>query len=119
MHTKIMIVDDSLFARALLQATLSHVSPDAVVFEASGADEAFGLIAREEFDAAIVDFHMPDMDGLTLAKKLKEAKPDLPITLLTANVQREIREQADNLGIGFLNKPISEEDAKAVLMGIA
>jgi CheY-like chemotaxis protein len=53
-----------------------------VVVASSGA-EALALLAAQEVDVVVTDQAMPRMTGLELARRIKEARPDLPIVLAT------------------------------------
>ena len=61
-------------------------------------------------DLVIMDIKMPDMDGITAARKISEAKL-APVLLLTAFSQPEIVEQAKDSGVlGYLVKPVKESN---------
>jgi len=76
------------------------------VFTATSAEEALKMVLKESYDAVIMDFMMPEMDGFTALKLFKETRPDLPIILLTANVPEEKRIEAIKLGaMDVIEKP--------------
>jgi CheY-like chemotaxis protein len=78
---QILCVDDhaeGLRVRKLLLETLGFV-----VLAAFSGEEALGLVEKSNIDAAVLDYHMPGMDGGELAMKLRQVLPDLPIILLT------------------------------------
>ena len=117
MHNRILIVDDSKVSRMIVKKIVSGIAPDAMLIEASNGDDALEQMAANDFDAAIVDFHMPGMSGLELVAKLKELSPELAITLLTANIQKEIGERAEALGVGYLTKPPQKDALEKFLIG--
>ncbi|MBL4794375.1 MAG: response regulator [Pseudomonadales bacterium] len=107
--TKILVVDDSLVARLLLKKILQASFPDWIVVDASNGDDALSLAEKnQDIDVALLDYNMPGMNGLELAQKIKESYNVPKMALLTANIQDNVREQAESLGISFLNKPIQE-----------
>lgn len=117
-HT-ILIVDDSKLARIVVGKAINATQPDWKRIEAGNADDAMALIAGEAVDVAILDFNMPGRNGLELAQEIREAHPDMPIALATANVQDEIIAQARALNATFVPKPITEEGLKGFLSGAA
>ena len=50
----------------------------------AGGLEALQAAKEEHFDVAVVDLKMPDMDGLTVLRKLKESRPQIPVIIITA-----------------------------------
>jgi CheY-like chemotaxis protein len=76
------------------------------VSTATSAQDALEKVQAKSYDAVIMDFLMPEMDGFKALKLLKEAGPDLTIILLTANVREEERITAKKLGaMEVLEKP--------------
>ena len=65
---------------------------DMEVTTSTSATEALALIATESFDAVIMDFMMPEMDGIQALKAIKEKRPEMQIILLTghATVQKGV-----------------------------
>jgi len=61
----------------------------------------------EDFDVAIVDMHMPQMDGLTLAARLRAAAPALPLVLFSSLGRREAGD-VDGLFAAYLAKPLRQ-----------
>lgn len=111
----VMIVDDNRLARLILRRMISEGCPDWSITEAVDGEEALRKAVGMDLAAAILDVNMPGIDGTDVAERLLEMKPDLPITLLTANVHAAVRERADSLGIGFMDKPPDRERVLAFL----
>ena len=75
----------------------------------SRAGEALEWAKGHPVDAALLDIDMPDMNGLVLAARIKEAQPDTAIIFVTAFAQFA----ADSFAVhstGYLLKPVDEED---------
>ncbi|WP_313002633.1 response regulator [Brevundimonas sp.] len=117
--TTLLIVDDSKLARIVIGKAIASLRPDWKKQEAGNADEALALIAEGEIDLAILDFNMPGRNGLELAADIRNAHPEMPIALATANVQDEIIAQARVLDVTFIPKPITDEGVKGFLGGAA
>jgi PAS domain S-box-containing protein len=104
-----LVVDDNATNRTVLTRTLAGWGLR--VAEASGGAEALAALwsAEEAFALALLDFQMPEMDGLELARHIK-ADPALAgvrLIMLTSLGVRGQREQARAAGIaGYLVKPV-------------
>ena len=55
---------------------------------ASTGKEVEAMLSTETFDMVIADLQMPDMDGMQLARRIKEAHPKLAVTLLWSHWRR-------------------------------
>lgn len=106
---KVLVVDDSLVARMLLQHIVSSAHPDWQVVEALDGEMGLGAAGRDAPDFIFLDVNMPGMGGLETARRMKEACPSSVICLVTANIQDHIRHEAEALGIGFMTKPVERE----------
>ncbi|MBF0310251.1 MAG: response regulator [Magnetococcales bacterium] len=113
----LLIVDDSALARLMLRKHCAACRPDWTILEACNGEEALEMIAGEPVTLALIDFHMPGMNGLDLAIRLLERQPGLSVHLVTANIQDRIQQRARELGLGFVNKPVSEAQIQALFQG--
>ena len=120
---RLLIVDDNATNRRILT---SHARKWGMVpREAqSGAEALEWLRAGESFDLAILDMHMPDMDGLMLAGEIRKlpGRQTMPLVLLTSvGVRSERPEFAGACFAGCLAKPIKpaqlQETLRRVLSG--
>jgi CheY-like chemotaxis protein len=115
MAFRVLIVDDSKLARMAVGRTLSGLRPDWERVEATNAEEALALARQGSFDLALLDFNMPGRDGLELAAELRELRPEMPVAVISANLQTEIVNRARSVGAEFLAKPLTEEAMKAFI----
>lgn len=116
----VLIVDDSRVSRMMICAIVKEQYPEWEIIEAKSGDEALSKCENQDnISLMVLDYNMPGMDGLTLAAKLKEKFPVTPISLLTANVQKSIRDKAANLGVTFAPKPITEDKIIDILKLVA
>ena len=107
--TKILIVDDSKLARMAVSKALSTLRPDWIRVEASTADEALKMMTVAAPDIALLDFNMPGRSGLDLAADLRQAKPNMPVAIVSANRQLEVLKRTAAVGASFLVKPLTEQ----------
>src|SRR4029450_1769942 len=75
------------------------------------------LDAGEAFDIAIVDMHMPEMDGVALARQIRERRPALPLALFSSLGRREAGAD-EALFDAYLAKPIRQSQLFDTLVGI-
>jgi DNA-binding NarL/FixJ family response regulator len=116
MTYRILIVDDSKLARMAVAKAFNNVDPTWIRVEASSAAEAMDLAKASHFDVALLDFNMPDRDGLHLAADLKALKPQLVLAVISANYQKEVLNRAHAVGASFLAKPLSERALRDFLV---
>jgi two-component system sensor histidine kinase/response regulator len=106
-----LIVDDHLPMREMGAALLSFWGIDSQT--AGSGREAQGLVERGDFDLCIIDYMMPDMDGLELVAKLRgiDRMRSTRIILLTALHEEGLGERAIAAGCdAFLTKPIRQTE---------
>lgn len=114
---RIVIVEDEAHIRTGMVRLLHQINPKhEVVGEANDGQSGFEIICRERPDLIIVDIRMPDMDGLTMIRKLKDEKVDCKILVLSAYSEFEYAREAIELGIiSYLLKPLKIAEFKKAL----
>jgi PAS domain S-box-containing protein len=108
---KVLIVDDQQRNLDALEAMLANV--DCTPVRAVSADEALLCLLRHEFAAIVLDIRMPGMNGIELARLIKQRKRSqhVPILFLTAHMVDE-KDILQGYGVGavdYLSKPINPE----------
>ncbi|KQT05177.1 response regulator receiver protein [Rhizobium sp. Leaf391] len=119
MTVKVLVVDDSKLARIVAGKAIAALQPDWARIEAASADEALAIVGADHIDVAILDFNMPDKDGLELAAELRASHPTMPIAVITANVQDEIIAKVRSLNATFVPKPVTQEALSGFISGAA
>jgi CheY-like chemotaxis protein len=109
MTTTVLVVDDSKLARIVVGKALVALQPGWQRVEASNADEALLVLGSQPVSLALVDYNMPGRTGLELAAEIRALYPDMPIAVITANVQEEIIAAVHAVGAVFVSKPITED----------
>lgn len=117
---RILIVDDEPLARLRLRGLLADcVQPAvAVVDEAGSAAEALHALARQPVDAVLLDIHMPGMDGMALARKLREQENPPAVVLVTAHAEHALQAfEVD--AVDYLTKPVRRARLQEALARVA
>lgn len=97
--------------------TLSYITKDnlellgyEICHYASGS-EALKALQSDQFDICVLDVMLPDLDGFTLAQRIREVNPEIPVLFLTARSAREDRLMGLRLGADdYITKPFSIEE---------
>ena len=110
---RLLVAEDNDINRLLSEALLRKLGHEpTVVIDGVKAVEA---AASTDFDAILMDLHMPGLDGIGAIRKIREQelqhnKPPVPILMVTADVMRDAREKAAREGAaGYLTKPLSAD----------
>ena len=104
MSAKVLLVDDEQDYLDIMAERME--ARGLAVSTTRSAESALKMVQTESYDAVVMDFLMPEMDGFKALKLFKEIRPDLEIILLTANVGEEERIEARALGaLDILEKP--------------
>jgi two-component system response regulator AlgR len=105
---RVMVVDDETPARRRLRELLDDCSaslPIAVVGEAANGREALDLMQSAPPDLVLTDIHMPDMDGIELARHLLKL-PRPPVIMFTTAFHEHALEAFEVHAVDYLVKPV-------------
>ncbi len=119
---KVLIVDDEIEVCQRLQREVKKEGCD-IGYTTSPVNALERLRNAEKkgeaYDLLILDIRMPEMDGLTLLKKIQEAAFDLDVIIITAYVDEEKAIESIRLGVvDYLCKPISLEDLRTAIFRV-
>ena len=107
-RSRILVVDDEKLIRWTLRERLAEAGY--AVVEAETGTEAL-LLAEEGADLVLLDFKLPDLDGLEVLRRLRERHPDTLVILITALATVENAVEAMKRGAWhYLNKPIDLDE---------
>ncbi len=110
----ILIVDDSRFQHVFIRNALA--SEGYSLLFASNGKEALAALDDSRVDCVVADLIMPEMRGVTLLETLQKREADVPVVILTADIQDHVRKQCLDLGAReVLHKPVAEEDLRRTL----
>ncbi|WP_038070489.1 response regulator [Thermus scotoductus] len=111
-----LLVDDEPIQRLLLMRALEPLGVE--VQEARNGQEALDLLRDSLPHVVLTDLHMPIMDGLELTRRVKALDPLLPVILLTADGDREVRLKGIEAGADdFLNRPVDLAELRLRVKG--
>lgn len=108
---RIFIVEDEHRIARFLQIELEHEGYDTAI-EENGL-RAFERIAQEDYDLVLLDIMLPDMDGMTICRKVREIS-NIPIIMLTA--RDDVEDKVHGLDLGaddYITKPFAIQELLA------
>jgi len=113
---RVLVVDDNATNQRILglQTAKWGMASRAT---ASPREAVHWLDQKESFDVAIVDMHMPEMDGVALARQIRERHATLPIVLFSSLGRREVGD-GEALFAAYLTKPIRQSQLFDTLVGL-
>jgi PAS domain S-box-containing protein len=103
-NRSVLIVDDNHTNLRVLSKQFKNWGVN--VFQESDPRIGLETALKQNLELVIVDFEMPILDGLEFSRKLKVAKPDLPIIILSSAYPEITREEKDQLFQFYFTKPI-------------
>jgi len=102
-EVRVLVVDDSRGARAVISGALA--SAGLLPSVAGSVAEALEVLDEHEVDALVVDFSMPNADGVALVNEVRERKSRMPIVMLSAVANEEDQTRAKRAGVdAFFDK---------------
>lgn len=120
-NLNVLVVDDNSTNIKVAQYYLNSTGCN--VYEANNPETAFSILANNQIDIILLDYLMPDMDGASLATKIKSLSEysHIPLVLITSFTKRGNAKVASEAGfIGYLTKPIRKNDLfQCILMSLA
>ena len=98
---KVMLVDDVDHVRRMLRNMLD-LDGFTVVAEAASGAAAIAEIADADPDVVVIDYSMPDLDGIETARQIRAARPDQVMIMYTAYLQPEVELRAREVGVALV-----------------
>ena len=115
----VLVVEDDVLNQTIVCRLLSHGGCDSTA--ASGGVQALALLAARHFDLVLMDWQMPDMDGLEVTRRMRSGEAGepgkrIPIVALTANAFAEDRAACIAAGMNdYLSKPVLADELMATV----
>jgi DNA-binding NtrC family response regulator len=106
---KLLLVDDEKNFVEVLHKRLTRRNMD--VTKAFSGGESIQLLRREDFDVAVLDLKMEDMDGLEVLKIFKKMYPEIEVIILTGHESSHTQNEGMKYGaFAYLSKPCDFEE---------
>jgi DNA-binding NarL/FixJ family response regulator len=96
---RILVVDDNPAVRHYLRALLEQQSTWRVCDGARTGREALQRVEQNRPDMILLDFQMPDLNGLDVARRVTKRFPEIPILMITIHLSKQLAEEARRVGI--------------------
>jgi DNA-binding NarL/FixJ family response regulator len=96
---RILVADDNPAIRRCLRGLLDHHDDWLVCDEASNGKEAVERFQQAKPDLIVLDFQMPEMNGLDAARHIVDLSPKTPILMVTIHLSKQLSEEARKVGI--------------------
>jgi GAF domain-containing protein/DNA-binding response OmpR family regulator len=113
---RVLVVDDNATNRRVLNLQMGKWGM--VPRDTESPVEALRWVEDgERFDLAILDMHMPEMDGVQLAQRIRASRPSLPLVLFSSLGRRETGD-TEGLFSAYLAKPVHQSQLFDTLVGL-
>ncbi len=114
---RLLIVDDEETLTFSLYQTFINAPMECEVVTVDSGDAAWERFSQKPFDVVITDIAMPGMNGLELLKKIKEARSETKVVVITAYGSDERQEKANFLGAEeYIEKPFDIRELKKIII---
>ena len=109
MPKHILIVEDDIVFCKLLQKFLEK--NDYQTQDSQSAARAFELLEQQTFDLAVLDYRLPDQNGIEILRWLRTNRPDVQAVLMSRYDDQDVTAEARALGAAdFITKPVSPKE---------
>lgn len=114
---KFLLVEDTVIARIMAIEMIKHLNHTVDVVETG--EDALSQTKKQSYDIILLDLGLPDIDGFTVARKIKDIdniNSSTPIIALTAHVDNAYKTKAKEAGMSdYLLKPLTEENLQQII----
>ncbi|PSR23133.1 MAG: response regulator [Sulfobacillus acidophilus] len=115
MVATVLVIDDEWGIRDIVKLALGQIGVD--VIEADSAQVALEILSRSELDVVITDIRLPDMNGLDLARNIRQSYPALPTIFMSAATSGLFLASSQPEQI-WLEKPFKIQDLQTVVQEV-
>jgi len=112
-NQNILVVDDKLELREVIRFVLKDRY---AVFTVAGAEQALEFLSENPVNVVLLDVNMPEIDGITALKEIKQRHPNTEVIMISADATFETVREAIRLGaFGFVGKPFNHRELLEVV----
>ncbi len=112
---QILLADDNIINQRVTQSIFKHLGFEIDI--AQNGKEAVEMASQKNYDIIFMDILMPDMDGITATKIIRQQGIKVPVVAISAADEPEIRAEAYSVGMNdFISKPVKVESIKEILI---
>ncbi|NVJ46977.1 MAG: response regulator transcription factor [Cytophagia bacterium] len=116
---KIMLVDDHKMIREGIKTYLAEDPKYDIVGEAKNGIDCLNQLENLEVDLILTDLHMPEMDGIELAREVKDKHPEIKLIALTMmGESQHIKQMLAEGALGYLLKNCGETEVKLAIQNV-
>ncbi len=113
---KVLVVDDEPDVAALVGIGITHARPNYAVVQCTSGARALDAIGNERPDVVLLDLSMPERDGFSVLKELRDGGNDVPVIVLTAKGLESDKVRGLELGADdYITKPFGHNELLARL----
>jgi DNA-binding NarL/FixJ family response regulator len=112
---RILLVDDNAMIRSQLRAVLEKQDQWVVVGEAEDGRRAVEKWNENAPNLTVMDFAMPEMDGLEASRQLSQQHPGTPILMVTVDPSEQLEQEAKKAGVKGL---VSKADVRSIFAAV-
>lgn len=112
---KLLYVEDDVGTRGLIETLLRKRYPDVMLLVATNGEEGYSLFQEHRPDIILTDISMPYMNGIQMASQIRKSDTEAIIIAVTAYTDAEYLQNAGDLKISHVMKPIQFKDFFCVI----
>ncbi|HEV3473952.1 MAG TPA: response regulator transcription factor [Actinomycetota bacterium] len=117
---RVVIADDHPVLRLAVRHRLEAEDDIEVLAEAGSGQEAVAIVRAVQPDLVVLDYQMPNLDGLEAARAIHVALPDVVVVMLTGWEDRDLADAAERAGVaGFVLKSESPDRLLETIRSLA
>ncbi|NRB42892.1 MAG: diguanylate cyclase [Pseudomonadales bacterium] len=108
---KLLLVDDHSLFRDGMAMLLGRMENDMTVLQATNGQQCMDYVQQHNIDIAIVDYNLPDINGIELMQKIKTQSPETPVVIISGHEDPAIIKNALDRGAsGYIPKTLEPQD---------
>lgn len=110
---RILLVDDDPPVLDIFTRMVERIGFQ--VIPVNNGPDALTIFRQNSFDAVIADYRLAGMNGIELARRIREIRPQIPVLVLTGLSDPAIKNTALAQGLSFMTKPVLMPEMRDIL----